>query len=52
MTRLDGLGILVNGYSRNVRIQFNEFSHLGGSAVALWGRYVRRSMMKINDEDQ
>jgi hypothetical protein len=36
MTRLDGLGILVNGYSRNVTIENNEFAHLGRAHYALY----------------
>ena len=32
------LGVLVDGYNRNFTAQSNEFAHLGGSAIALWGR--------------
>ena len=35
--RLDGSAILANGYHRRLSLLSNEFVHLGGSAVVLWG---------------
>jgi len=36
-TRLDGNAILIQNYNRYTKILGNEFSWLGGSAVASWG---------------
>jgi hypothetical protein len=36
-TRLDGNGVMLSGYNRNVTIDRNEFVWLGESAVASWG---------------
>lgn len=37
-TRVDGNAIIVNGWNRNVSINFNEFVWIGESAVVSWGR--------------
>jgi hypothetical protein len=37
MTRLDGTAIFIGSYNRNVTIERNEFSYIGGSAMAAWG---------------
>lgn len=36
-TRLDGNGVMLSGYNRNVTIDGNEFVWMGESAVASWG---------------
>lgn len=36
-TRLDGLGVFAGGFHRNLSIVRNEFSFIGGSAIAAWG---------------
>ena len=36
-TRLDGNGISINGYHRDLRIDHNDFSWIGDSAMAAWG---------------
>lgn len=36
--RLDGISIMLSGYSRNAVIQNTEFAWLGETAIALWGR--------------
>ena len=35
--RLDGNGIMISGYNRNVTIQKNEFAWIGDTAIASWG---------------
>ena len=35
--RLDGNGIFLFGYNRNITIYNNEFSWIGDTAIALWG---------------
>ena len=35
--RLDGNGVMLSGYNRNVSILLNEFAWMGGSAMAAWG---------------
>jgi len=35
--RLDGNGLLLSGYNRDVEINYNEFAWLGDSSVVLWG---------------
>lgn len=37
LTRLDGNGVFVSGYTRNVTIADNEFSWIGDSPAASWG---------------
>jgi len=37
LTNLDGIGISINGYHRDLVIERNDFSWLGGSAMAAWG---------------
>jgi hypothetical protein len=37
LTRLDGNGVFVGGYNRGLTISQNEFSWIGGSAMAAWG---------------
>jgi hypothetical protein len=37
LTRLDGNGVFVGGYNRGLTIEENEFSWIGGSAMAAWG---------------
>ena len=36
-TRLDGNGLFAGGYHRGLVIRSNDFSWIGGSAMALWG---------------
>ena len=36
-TRLDGIGIFLNGYNRYANISFNDFEWIGESAMAAWG---------------
>ena len=36
-TKLDGNGIMLRGYNRNVTIYHNEFSWIGDSGITLWG---------------
>ena len=36
-TRLDGNAIFTGGYHRGLVISNNEFSFVGGSAIAAWG---------------
>ena len=36
-TRLDGGGAFISGYARNLSVTDNEFSFIGGSALAAWG---------------
>jgi hypothetical protein len=36
-TRLDGNGIFIGGYHRNLSLTNNEFSFIGASAMAAWG---------------
>ena len=36
-TNLDGNGISINGYTRDVTISNNEFSFIGDNAIASWG---------------
>ena len=35
--RLDGNGVMVSGYNRNVTISNSDFAFLGGNAIAAWG---------------
>ena len=35
--RLDGNGVMISGYNRNVTIQKNEFVWIGDTAIASWG---------------
>eukprot|EP01048_Picozoa_sp_COSAG05_P002815 COSAG05_NODE_122_length_17611_cov_47.044655_13_plen_146_part_00 len=37
LTRLDGNGVFVSGYTRNVSITDNEFSWIGCNPMASWG---------------
>ena len=37
MTRLDGNGIFLSNYNRNVTISHNEMSWIGDGAIAAWG---------------
>ena len=37
LTRLDGNGVFVSGYTRNVNITDNEFKWIGCSPMASWG---------------
>eukprot|EP01084_Bolivina_argentea_P030674 56800_1 len=37
LTRLDGNGVSINRYNRNVTVYKNEFSWIGGSSITLWG---------------
>eukprot|EP01051_Picozoa_sp_SAG22_P029111 SAG22_NODE_10623_length_524_cov_0.962353_2_plen_99_part_01 len=37
LTRLDGNGVFVSGYTRNVTIADNEFSWIGCNPMASWG---------------
>ena len=37
LTRLDGNGVFVSGYTRNVSITDNEFKWIGCSPMASWG---------------
>ena len=37
MTRVDGNGVGINGYARNVTVKGNEFSWIGDSAMFAWG---------------
>lgn len=41
--RLDGSAILLRGRHRGARVEGNEFTMLGASAVAAWGRTGRRN---------
>ena len=43
-TRIDGNGIFVSGYTRNVTIADNEFSWIGDSPMAAWGYTNGRSL--------
>jgi hypothetical protein len=36
--RVDGNGVLLSGYTRNVTLDQNEFSWIGDTAMAAWGR--------------
>ena len=36
-TRLDGNGVFVGGYNRNLSLTRNEFAFIGASAMAAWG---------------
>ena len=36
--RLDGNGVILNGYNRNASLTWNEFVWLGSTAMASWGR--------------
>ena len=42
-TRLDGNGVLLSGYTRDVVLAHNEFAWIGGSAMAAWGSTDQRS---------
>ena len=35
--RLDGNGVFISGYNRNVTIMNSDFSFIGGNAIASWG---------------
>lgn len=35
--RLDGNGVMISGYNRNVTVQKNEFVWIGNTAIASWG---------------
>ena len=37
LTRLDGNGIFIGGYNRNLTVASNEFVYIGDSAMAAWG---------------
>ena len=37
MTNIDGNGISINGFQRNLTIDHNDFSWVGDSAMASWG---------------
>ena len=37
LTRLDGNGIFIGGYARNLTLSDNDFELLGGSAMCAWG---------------
>jgi hypothetical protein len=37
VTRVDGNGVGINGYARNVTVKHNEFSWIGDSAMFAWG---------------
>ena len=36
-TRLDGNGVFIGGYNRNLTIRQNDFEFMGASAMAAWG---------------
>ena len=36
--RLDGIGLYLAGFNRNATIRNSEFSWIGDTAIALWGR--------------
>lgn len=36
-TRVDGLGVFISGYNRNLTIHNSTFEWIGGSAMAAWG---------------
>lgn len=38
--RLDGNGVMISGYNRNVTVQLSEFVWIGNTAIASWG-YTR-----------
>ena len=38
LRRVDGNGISINGYARNVSVLTSEFHFVGETAIALWGR--------------
>ena len=35
--RLDGNAVMISGYNRNATISNNDFSYIGGNAIAAWG---------------
>lgn len=35
--RLDGNGVMISGYNRDVAIQNSDFAFIGGNAIAAWG---------------
>ena len=37
-TRMDGIGVAILGRNDETAVSKNEFEHLGGSAIVLWGR--------------
>ena len=37
LTRVDGLGVFISGYNRNLTISNSTFEWIGGSAMAAWG---------------
>lgn len=41
LANLDGNGVSINGYNRFLSVDRNDFSWLGGSAMAAWGRTGR-----------
>ena len=48
-TRLDGNGISINRYNRNVTIYKNELTLIGDSAITLWGDTLNITSPELND---
>lgn len=48
-TRLDGNGVSINRYNRNVTIYKNEITLIGGSAITLWGDTMNVTAPLLND---
>ena len=51
-SRLDGSGILLFGYNRDVNIKYNEFVWIGDTCIGLWGNTIGYDFPELNNTNK